>query len=46
MDNKATESVYAGGKDAEGVEDGSGSGRGNGLCMVQESTGSHYSANY
>ena len=52
VDTKATECVYAGGKDAEGVEDGSDSaqeetGRGKGMCMTQESTGaSYYSAKY
>ena len=49
MDRKATERVYAGGKDTERVEDGPDSAdmeeeRG---CMTQESTGaSHYSAKY
>ena len=53
MDWKATERVYAGGKDTERVEDGLDSadfffyGRGKGMCMTQESTGaSDYSVKY
>ena len=50
MDRKATESVYAGGEDTEGMEDGPDSAdmeEEMGMCMTQESIGaSHYSAKY